>query len=612
MKIKKIAFLIMFTFVSSTTLSCVPTNYKAHADSVSDINVSVDTEAEKSAISPYIYGTNQDFDNAKVNSRRIGGNRLTCYNWENNFSNAGSDYIYSSDNYLTSLYNVPKEKWSEPGSVFTTFHDKSLADKVPYSLVTLQAGGYVSADGDGAVAKEDNAPSKRWKEVKFHKDGPLSLTPDVNDNYVYMDEFVNFLVNKYGKASSSTGIKGYSLDNEPSLWSSTHSEIHPNKTTCAELLDKDTELAKTVKGIDPTAEVFGPALYGFMAYYSLGDATDWSSVKGNYKWFIDYYLDSMKKQSDAAGQRLLDVLDLHWYPEATGGGSRIVFQKGTSDNIECNKARLQAPRSLWDPNYTEDSWIGKWDKWALPLIPTAKASIDKYNPGTKLSFSEYSYGGEDHITGGIAEADVLGIFGKYGVYNSDFWKCEDDDSYVQSAFNLYNNYDGNGSAYGDTNVKCDTSDVENSSTYASVVSKDGNKLHLIVLNKNYDSPVNFNFNVNSDKQYTQGKVWGFDKSSTAVTERQGITNISDNKFTYTIPPLTAVHIVLDASNENVMYGDVNSDNKVDVLDLIKMRDYLLDNTVKINLKAADLNKDGKVDVTDFIALRDLILKDTDK
>lgn len=612
MKIKKIAFLVMLTFISSTTLSYMPTSYKAHADSVSDINVNVDTGANKSAISPYIYGTNQDFDNAKVNSRRIGGNRLTCYNWENNFSNAGSDYIHSNDNYLMSLYNVPKEKWSEPGSVFTTFQDKSLKDKVPYSLVTLQAGGYVSADGNGAVTKEENAPSKRWKEVKFHKDGPLSLTPDVNDNYVYMDEFVNFLVNKYGQASGSTGIKGYSLDNEPALWSSTHSEIHPSKTTCAELLDKDTELAKTVKGIDPTAEVFGPALYGFTAFNTLNDASDWSSVKGNYNWFIDYYLDSMKKQSDSAGKRLLDVLDLHWYPEATGGGDRIVCQKFNPDNIECNKARLQAPRTLWDPTYTEDSWIGKWCKWALPLIPTAKASIDKYNPGTKLSISEYSYGGENHITGGIAEADVLGIFGKYGVYNSDFWKCEDDDSYIQSAFNLYNNYDGNGSTYGDTNVKCDTSDVTNSSTYASVVSKDGSKLHLIVLNKNYDSPANFNFNVNSDKQYTQGKVWGFDKSSTAVTERQGITNINNNKFTYTIPPLTAVHIVLDTSNDNIMYGDVNGDNKVDALDLIKMRDYLLDKNTKINLKAADLNKDGSVDVTDFVALRDYLLKDTDK
>ncbi|WP_234122456.1 glycoside hydrolase family 44 protein [Clostridium hydrogenum] len=575
MKVKKLACLVVITFISSITLGSVSGGHKAHAGVIGDININVDTQAEKNAISPYIYGTNQDFANAKVNSRRIGGNRLSCYNWENNFSNAGNDYMYSSDDYLMSLYNVPGEKRNEPASVITTFHDKSLAEGVPYSLVTLQAAGYVSADGNGAVAKNETAPSNRWKEVKFHKGGPLSLTPDLNDNYVYMDEFVNFLVNKYGKASSLTGIKGYSLDNEPSLWSSTHSEVHPNKTTCAEILNKDVELSKTVKGIDPTAEVFGPALYGFSAFNSFNDAPDWSSVKGNYSWFIDYYLDNMKKQSDAAGKRLLDVLDLHWYPEATGGGSRIVGGTFDPNNIECNKARLQAPRTLWDPTYTENSWIAQWDKWALPLIPTVKASINRYNPGTKLSFSEYDYGGENHITGGIAEADVLGIFGKYGVYNSNFWQCQDDDSYIQSAFNLYNNYDGNNSTYGDTNVKCNTSDVTNSSAYASVVSKDGSKLHLIVLNKNYDSPVNFNFNISSDKQYKSGKVWGFDKNSTAVIQKQGITNIANNKFTYKIPPLTALHIVLDTNNNNIMYGNLNVDNTMDMLDFEALRNKLL-------------------------------------
>jgi hypothetical protein len=35
---------------------------------------------------------------------------------------------------------------------------------------------------------------------------------------VYIDEELNFLVKKYGKASSAKGVKGYELDNEPDLW----------------------------------------------------------------------------------------------------------------------------------------------------------------------------------------------------------------------------------------------------------------------------------------------------------------------------------------------------------------------------------------------------------
>jgi len=32
---------------------------------------------------------------------RVGGNRLTAYNWETNASNAGSDYLYENDDYLS-------------------------------------------------------------------------------------------------------------------------------------------------------------------------------------------------------------------------------------------------------------------------------------------------------------------------------------------------------------------------------------------------------------------------------------------------------------------------------------------------------------------------------
>ncbi len=63
-------------------------------------------------ISPYIYGINFHSGVTGVppllTFDRDGGNRWTAYNWENNASNAGSDYLYESDNYLSSS-NVPAE-----------------------------------------------------------------------------------------------------------------------------------------------------------------------------------------------------------------------------------------------------------------------------------------------------------------------------------------------------------------------------------------------------------------------------------------------------------------------------------------------------------------------
>ena len=73
--------------------------------------------------------------------------------------------------------------------------------------------GYVAADKAGTVLESEAAPSSRWKEVKFKKDTALTLEPDVTDDYVYMDEYVNYLVKTLGDSTTSTGIQAYSLDN---------------------------------------------------------------------------------------------------------------------------------------------------------------------------------------------------------------------------------------------------------------------------------------------------------------------------------------------------------------------------------------------------------------
>ncbi|WP_197080947.1 glycoside hydrolase family 44 protein [Gordoniibacillus kamchatkensis] len=434
-----------------------------------------------------------------------------------------------------------------PGSAWRVSIE-NLWRREAFTLATLQTAGYVARDKNGDVTQGETAPSERWDEVKAAKGAPFSLTPDLNDHVVYMDEFVNLMAHQFGDASTPTGIKGYEIDNEPSLWYSSHPYMHPSKPGAAEVVSKGIDLAKAVKKVDPSAQMFGPVSYGIDEMYDMHGADDWISVKGSYSWYMDYYLDKFRIASLQEGRRLLDVLDIHWYPEVQAGGYRIT-DRASYDNLEANKARMQAPRSLWDPSYTENSWISQWRSSYLPLIPRLKQSIDMYNPDTKIAITEYNYGGENNVYGGIAEADLLGIFGKYGVYETNFWKMVNgltDAPYINSAFNLYTNYDGNHSAFGDTKIKAETSDIDNSSIYGSVFKDSNNDLHLIALNKNNDFDMNAVFNIAGGTRYASARVWAFDGSSPTVTERAPVTGISGSTFAYTIPKLTAVHIVLKA------------------------------------------------------------------
>ena len=59
---------------------------------------------------------------------------------------------------------------------------------------------------------------------------------------------------------------------------------------------------------------------------------------------------------------------------------------------------------------------------------------------------------------------------------------------------------------------------------------------------------------------------------------------------------------------STMYGDTNSDSKINLLDLIAMRKYLAKWSVEINTNAADCNGDGKVNLLDLIMLRKYLAK----
>jgi len=509
-------------------------------DPARSVRITINTAENRSPISPYIYGSNHDLSDDDVwTVRRQGGNRLTGYNWENNNSNAGNDWQHTSDDFLVWNAGIPGSETNTPGIVMTHFHDRSRAMDAK-SVLTVQMAGYVAKDRNGNVSEGETAPSPRWVEVKAKKEAPFEMSPDLTDGAVYMDELINFLVQRYGAASSPGGVAWYSLDNEPALWSHTHPRIHPDHTGAEELIERSIALAKAVKEIDPSCEIVGPALYGMTAYEQLQDAPDWDQLKAGYDWFIDYYLDQMRQAEEQHAVRLLDVLDVHWYSEAKGDNRITEASATTQADFE---ARLQAPRTLWDPSYVEDSWIGQWRQQYLPLLTSLKQSIDTYYPDTKLAFAEYYYGGGDSISGGLAQVDVLGIFGKYGVYLATIWPIGDNQRYISAAFNLYRNYDGAGGEYGNMNVKAETEDAESTSVYASIQDDNTDTLHIIAVNKESDT-IELDVAIQSETNYSSIEIWTLGSLGLHIQRTDFSGTISNNTFSHRIGKTSAVHIIL--------------------------------------------------------------------
>ncbi len=522
--------------------------------------ITVHADKPGHAIQPAIYGINAlatnkatylAADSAMLGSDRMGGNRMTAYNWENNYSSAGSDWQFNSDNWLT---QNPLPTPTGPGGSVASFVERNLGlGRTP--IVQLQMAGYVAADGAGPVTADQMAPSSRWKKVAPAKGSPFTLAPSTTDSVVYMDEEVNFLVKRFGRADQG-GVPFYALDNEPALWGGTHVRIRPEPLTFKELLDKSEALAKAVKAVDPSAKIMGSESFGAMEMWgcysgtpnSIPACSDWAPYKAKYDWAVAAFLGEMKARSTAAGTKLIDVLAIHWYPEDMGDGrinSGSVANGGTAKDIE---ARLQAPRSLWDTTYLENSWVTSMTgNKPVAILTRTKKSIDTAWPGMRLALTEYNYGGENHWSGALALADALGVFGKLDLEAANLHTTFS--GRLEAAFRLYRNFDGKGNGFGDTHVATDNPDKALFSTYASLDSKNPNLLHVIAINKSATAqPVSLAL---AGKAWKSAVAYGFGTDS-VITKLPDPTGVSAAGFDYTLPATSAIHFVVSTDAQVIL------------------------------------------------------------
>jgi hypothetical protein len=457
------------------------------------VHFTIDAQRDVHPISRLIYGVNQQIGDQWTNAtfERFGGNRTSEYNWITNASNAGKDWYFINDNFFQGT--------ALAAPIVAML--RNSADHDAGALITVPMIGYVSADENGDDVHKSGA---NYLQTRFHREAPVkgapfTLNPDPNAPVVYQDEFVNWIKVKfpYGQTDANRPI-WFTLDNEPDLWAESHPEVHPKKCTYAELIEKTTAYATAIKKVEPNVLVYGPANYGWNGFTTLQNAPD-----ADGRDFQEFYLQQMAQASAAAGKRLIDALDIHYYPEATGGGLRIIVPDSTPAVVA---ARLQTPRSLWDPDYIETSWITKNTPLPLETIPRLQTKIAENYPGTKLAISEYNYGGPHDISGGIAEADVLGIFGRSGVFSANEWALLPEEAYIAGGFAMYRDFDGKNGSFGDTSISATTDDVPDTSVYASLDSANPNRMVLVAINKT-SHPITADIQIRGGKSYIIAQVY---------------------------------------------------------------------------------------------------------
>lgn len=524
--------------------------------------VNVDAAANLRVIDPNIYGTawadTSALSDLNFTVNREGGNTSSRYNWQQNAANHGSDWYFESIS----------EDGTVAGAMVDSFISTSKAGGAQ-AVVTIPTIGWVAKLGANrsklasySVAKygsqqdtdywmpdAGNGVLANGQVITWNNPNDANVPADVN----FAKAWVQHLIAQWG-ASGSGGLRYYTLDNEPSIWHETHRDVHPTGATMEEVRDKFLTYAAMIKSLDPGAKIMGPEEFGWSGYlysgYDLqqGEQNGWSrfpdrEAHGNMD-YLPWLLNQIRQHDASTGQRLLDYFTVHYYPQ---GGE---FSDNVSSSMQL--LRNQSTRSLWDPNYVDQSWIGD----EVRLIPRLQEWVNAYYPGTKIGITEYNWGAEGHMNGATAQADVLGIFGRDGLDLANRWTTPAAGTPAYLAMKMYRNYDGSDSAFGNTSVKTTAPNPDQVSAFGSLRSTDG-ALTIMVVNKSLYSSSNpgattpITINIGNFVGYGVAERWQLSAINPADQTRAAINHlasvaVSGNSFTVNVPMQSVTLFVLHA------------------------------------------------------------------
>ena len=522
-----------------------------------DVVVTVNATDGKKTVSPYIYGRNSSFSNSfgTVTSssditlfkeaglrlaRENGGNNATKYNWRKKISSHPDWYnnVYDHDwdnlsNYI--MANAPDMQvmWSFQliGKVASNknnnFNDWSYNMSQWWSGCSqnLAGGGVANASG-GSLATVNGNP------LLYTMDWPADSTAEV----------LNHWFGPKGIGLNSTNFRYWNMDNEPEIWSGTHDDVMPTQLAATAFMDKYFAVAKKARALFPGIKLCGPVTANEWQWYKWGSET--LNINGKYYSWLEYFIKRVADEQKATGIKLLDVLDIHWYPGESSDADVLqlhrIFYDKTYDYPGANG--LKSINGGWDNTQTREYIFQRINDW-LTLYFGA-------NHGITIGLSESGINSSNANVNSVLYASLLGTFASNGVelYTPWTWKTG-----MWETLHLFSRYAKNQS------VKTGST-LENMVSGYTTLSDNADSMTVMLVNRDLTSSHKVTVNLSgfsvANETYSTLQLAALPVNETFVSHtsnalKRNTINVSGNSFNIVLPPVSTTAVILKATSSAV-------------------------------------------------------------
>lgn len=386
------------------------------------ITITVDLTQGTKPVSPWIYGknnvlpstylssgSNADVDRAKAAGVRFvrqgGGNNSTKYNWRLKLSSHpdwynnvyGNDWDAAAKNMLEKMPGV-QGMWSlqllgkAASNTGHNFNDWAYNQSQWWSGVNqnLAGGGVVNPAG-GSQALTDGDPNL------YLEDWPADSTVGILDHW-FGPKGLNY---------DSTKLYYWDMDNEPEIWSGTHDDVMKTQLPAEDFMQLYFKVAKAARAKYPNIKLVGPVPANEWQWYRWG--SDPISYNGKKYTWLEYFILRVAEEEKATGIRLLDVLDIHYYPGSNDAATCVQFHRVFFDrNYVYPEANgVHTLNGGWDTSINKEYILGRCSDWLTKYMGA--------NNDVGLAVTECGLNSTNANVQAVWYASTLGEFMKNGV-----------------------------------------------------------------------------------------------------------------------------------------------------------------------------------------------------
>jgi hypothetical protein len=411
---KKITLVILVPILIFHSISGISQN---------TVTISVDAGAAQKSISPYIFGKNNNLSDNP-------GSPLTAEQWQH-LKDLGITMFRENGGNNAAKYNWRKKISSHPDWYNNVYsHDWDFAAKSLQAYIPGAQGMWgFQLIGKSAKTKTTNFDdwgynqSQWWDGVAQNLCGDGQPNPAGGSNALVAGDTALYLENwnadsttgildhwfgAEGQGLNPTGIRYWSMDNEPEIWNGTHDDVYPVQPSAENFMQKYFEVAKKARAAFPDIKLLGPVPANEWQWFNWNN--DKVTYKGKkYSW-LEYFILRVAEEQELTGIRLLDVLDIHVYPA----------EKKPSDIVQLHRLFFDETYNYPGANGVKRAGSGDWDnnitkEYIFKRCKTWLANYMGADNGVTLSVSEAGIEGDNPNVTASWYASTLGEFAKQGV-----------------------------------------------------------------------------------------------------------------------------------------------------------------------------------------------------